>query len=126
MRIMTLLFMLAVALAACRPATPAEIDAAVSALVEQQGQMTPRELDRETTWSIRALYNGDYTSPYRLPSDRTVAWTAEEVFDRVRLMPVHTGKTTILLPQADYDWECALTVYDEYGREIFHREVRVE
>lgn len=84
-----------------------------------------RNLDRETGMVIRALY-GDYESPYELPSGRTAAWTAEQVFDRLRLMPIHTGKTTIFIPQNDYDWECALTVYDQYGCEIFHREVRVE
>ena len=65
-------------------------------------------------------------SPYTLPSGRTVAWTAEKALDHVRLMPFHTGKTTIFIPRADYDWKCELTVHDEYGREIFHREVCLE
>jgi hypothetical protein len=126
MRILTLVFVLAVFLAACgTPATPAELDAAVSALVEHGGELTPRELDRETAGVLRALY-GDYESPYELPSGRTVAWTAERVLDHIWYLPSTIGKTAVLLPQYDYDWECALTVYDVYGREIFHREVWVE
>jgi len=127
MRTALLLIALGLGLSACRtPATPVEIDAAVSALVDRQAELTPRELDREAAGVIRLLDGGDYTSPYELPGGRTVAWSAVEVFDHVYLMPVVMGKTTVLIPQSDYDWEGALTVYDEYGREIFHREVRVE
>ena len=125
MRIPALFFVLAMALMACAPASPAELNAAVSVLVEQGAELTPGDLDRETVEVVLAL-KGNYKSPYELPSGRKVAWTVKRELAGIWYLPYTVDKRTMLIPQYVFEWEYVLTIFDEYDREIFHREVRVE